>query len=701
MKKKTVLALALASAMVVPTVAHVATKVVYAEEEKSFDELKAELVKLIGEVKAAPLSFTATEAYDTVGKIETEKLNKEEVKTLINVVKELKVLLGKELGKYSTKEDSVYAAKLKLDANVQEYGMGSALQSGNEKLIKDSINEYRKHQEDTVINPKVAAVKKAEEDLAAAKAELNEVEADDYAGKLRVTQEIVDKQTALETAQKELLEAENNLAKKINGVENYVKVKEAVEAVVAKADAGVAKLKADVKARLAKETYKKKVSEMANFDKQEKIDAANVKADADINAAKKKIEDKLKVNTEANVTMNDVETYTQENHGNLAAEKVVLIEELLDKADIEAYVAAKKVKADIPGAPVTSVNDEETKYNEAYKDLGKKKTALEEATEKATKKVSLLGIAVDAEFSKDFFAKYEVQEKAIKILKDQLDAHKAELTQAKATKKTKETEKNKAEEALKAAPENEVLKTKFEAAKTALEVAQKAVEEAQAKIDEVKGHLANLEAKSKELFEAFRKYNEAVENGATKAEMDSIKEKLADILKSYNDYAKKHNLPTIDISSSEVVEKSWVKVDGVWYYRDKDGKDVYKNAWGKVDGLWYRFDEKGAMLAEQWVKVGEEWYWVNANGRLSQNEWVYVNDEWYFANASGRIAQNEWFYVNENWYWANASGRMAQNEWFESNGVWYYAKEDGKMACNETLEVNGTEYSFDESGALA
>lgn len=40
MKKKTVLALALASAMVVPTVAHVATKVVYAEEEKTLDELK-------------------------------------------------------------------------------------------------------------------------------------------------------------------------------------------------------------------------------------------------------------------------------------------------------------------------------------------------------------------------------------------------------------------------------------------------------------------------------------------------------------------------------------------------------------------------------------------------------------------------------------------------------------------------------------
>lgn len=699
MKKKTVLALALASAMVVPTVAHVATKVVYAEEEKSLDELKRELVELIGEVNVAPLEFKDADAYNSLENIKNEQLNKEEVKTLINVIKELKVLLGKELGKYSTKEKSILEALAKLSKD--EYNLGSVLQSGNEKLIADSINEYRMREEKNDIKPKVEAVEAAERDLAKAKAELNEVEADDYAGKLRVTQEIVDKQTVLEQAQKALLEAENKLANKINNVENYVKVKEAVDAVKEKAKAGVEKLKADVKARLAKEAYKKKANEVANYNTAEKIKAAKEKADAELNAAGKKIEDKLKVNTNVNVTLQDIDKYVQENHGNLEAKKVVLIEELLDKADIEAYVAAKKVRDAIPDQPVTDAKVEEKTYNDAYDVLGTKKDALEAASKDADKKVSLLGIAVDAEFSKDFFEKYGVQEEAIKVLKDQLEAHKNELTDAKADRKTKQDAKNKAEEDLKAKPENEVLKTKFEVAKKALEEAQKAVEEAQAKIDEVKGHLANLEAKSKELFETFKKYNEAVKNGATKAEMDIIKEKLANILKSYNDYAKKHNLPTIDISSSEVAEKSWSKVDGVWYYRDKDGKDVYKNAWGKINGLWYRFDEKGAMLAEQWVKVGEEWYWVNANGRLSQNEWVYVNDQWYFANASGRIAQNEWFFVNDQWYFANPSGRMAQNEWFEVAGVWYYAKEDGRMACNETLEINGTKYSFDESGALA
>lgn len=704
MKKKTVLALALASAMVVPTVAHVATKVVYAEEEKSFKELKEELVELIKEVNVAPLEFKDADTYNSLENIKTAKLNKEEVKTLINVIKELKVLLGKDLGKYSTKESSILAALAKLTED--SYGIGLDLKYKNKDLIADSINEYRMQQEKVSIKPLVKEVKRAERELAVAKAKLNEVEADDYAKKSEIETEIANKQGALVDAQRNLLTAENTLANKINSVESYVKVKDAVDAVIAKAKAGVEKLKADVKARLAKEAYEKKANQVANYNTKEKIDAAKAKAQAAVDAAKKKIEDKLNTNsdkTNKKLTIADVEEYAKEDHGNLkdAKEKIVVIEEVLDKADIEAYVSNKALLDAIPSQPVTSASDEETAYETAYGELKTAKAAYEEASKDATKKVSLLGIAIDADFSKDFFEKYGVQEEAVNILKTQLEAHKNELNKAKDDVVARENEKNEAEKALKAEPEDELLKTKFEAAKKALEKAQEYVKEVQAKIDEVKGHLANLEAKSKELFETFRKYNEAVQKGATKAEMDSLLKQLDKIVKRYDDYAKKHNLPTIDISTSEVAEKSWTQVGGVWYYRDKDGKDVYKNAWGKINGLWYRFDEKGAMLADQWVKVGEEWYWVNANGRLSQNEWVYVNNEWYFANASGRIAQNEWFLVNNEWYFANPSGRMAQNEWFEVGGVWYYAKEDGRMACNETLEINGTKYSFDESGALA
>ena len=520
----------------------------------------------------------------------------------------------------------------------------------------------------------------------------------------KIETEIANKQGNLVDAQRNLLAAENALANKINSVESYIKVKDAVDAVIAKAKAGVEKLKADVETRLKKEAYEKKANQVANYNTAEKIKAAKEKAEAAMKAAAKKIEDKLNTNsdkTNKKLTIADVEEYAKEDHGTLAKEKVVVIEEVLDKADIEAYVSNKALLEAIPDQPVTDASAEETAYETAYGVLKTKKAALDEATKDATKKVSLLGIAIDADFSKDFFEKYGVQEEAVNILKTQLVAHKNELNKAKDDVVARENEKNEAEKALKAEPEDEMLKTKFENAKKALETAQEYVKEVQAKIDEVKGHLANLEAKSKELFETFRKYNEAVQKGATKAEMDSLLKQLDKIVKRYDDYAKKHNLPTIDISTSEVAEKSWTQVGGVWYYRDKDGKDVYKNAWGKINGLWYRFDEKGAMLADQWVKVGEEWYWVNANGRLSQNEWVSVNDQWYFANASGRIAQNEWFFVNDQWYFANPSGRMAQNEWFEVAGVWYYAKEDGRMACNETLEINGTKYSFDESGALA
>lgn len=332
MKKKTVLALALASAMVVPTVAHVATKVVYAEEEKSFKELKEELVELIKEVNVAPLEFKDADTYNSLENIKTAGLNKEEVKTLINVIKELKVLLGKDLGKYSTKEKSVYEAKKKLEATAKKYGMGSVLQAKDKKLIEDSINEYREKQEKEVIKPKVEAVEEAERALAAAKAELNEVEADNYVEKGKITTKIAEKQEALEVAQKALLKAENDLANYINEVESYAKLRDAVEAVVAKAKAGVEKLKADVATRLAKEAYEKKASDMVKFNTQPKIDAAKTKADAEIEAAGNKIKAKLGVNAADQVTLQDIDTYLQEDHGNLAKEKVVVIEEVLKKS---------------------------------------------------------------------------------------------------------------------------------------------------------------------------------------------------------------------------------------------------------------------------------------------------------------------------------------------------------------------------------
>lgn len=687
MKKKTVLALALASAMVVPTVGHIASQTAVYAEEKTLDELKEEVAESAKKVddglNLAQKIFGNYESKDAF-----KDFTKEQVLKFKAIVEDLSALLGKKIGTYEAKSESVYKDFDKLVAKAYDEA---------NFLGQESITKYRTEKEKAIDAKEGKEVRDAQKTLDDKKAAFEKIAKDDYEGLKKASDEVLTAQKTLTEKQQALLKAQNDLATEINDIENYQKLKDVVSAFKFKANKAVAEFEKANVLETEKNKYEADKEAHEKYGTKEKIDAAKATAEKNLTDAKAKIETTLKTN--AKLDMAKVDEYLKENHGNLKAEEVALIEGLVAKADLDSYATAKVALEVIPTDPKAEANP--ANYEAAYKAEKTAKKALDNATKSAKEKVSVLGIAVDSQFSKDFLSKYNVQQEALKVLKEALKTHQEAEKTANDKVKEKQEALDKVKEDLKADPENPVVKEKVEVAEKDLKDAQKVLDAAKKAVEEVTGNITKFEAKSKELFESFKKYNEAVIKGATKAEMDMIKARLMRELEGYNVFAKENNLPTIDVSSSEVAEKSWVKVDGVWYYRDKDGKDVYKNAWGKVDGLWYRFDEKGAMLAEQWVKVGEEWYWVNANGRLSQNEWVYVNDEWYFANASGRIAQNEWFYVNENWYWANASGRMAQNEWFESNGVWYYAKEDGKMACNETLEVNGTEYSFDESGALA
>lgn len=684
MKKKTVLALALASAMVVPTVAHVATKVVYAEEKKTLDELKKEVAEKAKKVDEG-LNVKIFETYEA--ETAFKDFTKEQVLKFKAIVEDLNALLGKKIGTYEAKE-SVYKDFDNLVAKAYDK---------ENFLGQESITKYRTEQEKAIDAKEGKEVREAEEDLAKKKAALDKIPNDKYEEKAGAYDEVVAAQEYLAYKQEALLTAQNKLATEINGIENYQKLKDVVSAFKNRAEKAVAEFEKANKLEEEKNAYEKAKKDYEKYGTEDKLKEAKSTAEKNLADAKAKIEKTLKTNTK--LTINDVDEYLKDKHVNLKAEDVALIEGLIAKADLDSYSEANKTLAEIPKQVASEPSSK--KYEDAYKAEKAAKKALDNATKLAKEKVSVLGIAADSEFSQDFLSKYNVQQKALKELKAKLEYNEEveEAAQDKVDAKQKALDDLNKE--LKADPENPVVKERVETAEKDLKDAQKELDDAKKAVEEVKGNIAKFEAKSKELFESFKKYNKAVINGATKAEMDMIKAKLMRELEAYNNFAKENNLPTIDINSSEVVEKSWVQVDGVWYYRDKDGKDVYKNAWGKINGLWYRFDEKGAMLAEQWVKVGEEWYWVNANGRLSQNEWVYVNNEWYFANASGRIAQNEWFFVNDQWYFANPSGRMAQNEWFEVGGVWYYAKEDGRMACNETLEINGTKYSFDESGALA
>ena len=228
MKKKTVLALALASAMVVPTVAHVATKVVYAEEEKTLDELKKEVAEKAKKVDAdlSVQIFTNYESEDKFG-----DFTKEQVLKFKAIVEDLNALLGKKIGTYEAKEESVYKDFDKLVAKA--YGESNF-------LGQESITKYRTAKEKAIDDKEGKEVRDAQKVLDEKKAALDKIPNDKYEEKAGAYDEVVAAQEYLAYKQEALLTAQNKLATEINEIENYQKLKDVVSAFENRATKAVA-----------------------------------------------------------------------------------------------------------------------------------------------------------------------------------------------------------------------------------------------------------------------------------------------------------------------------------------------------------------------------------------------------------------------------------------------------------------------------
>lgn len=60
-----------------------------------------------------------------------------------------------------------------------------------------------------------------------------------------------------------------------------------------------------------------------------------------------------------------------------------------------------------------------------------------------------------------------------------------------------------------------------------------------------------------------------------------------------------------------VKQRGWVKVDGVWYYFDRNGN--VKTGWIKDHGKWYYADSTGAMQTGV-IKISGKVYYFNKSG---------------------------------------------------------------------------------------
>ena len=104
----------------------------------------------------------------------------------------------------------------------------------------------------------------------------------------------------------------------------------------------------------------------------------------------------------------------------------------------------------------------------------------------------------------------------------------------------------------------------------------------------------------------------------------------------------------------------WIKQDGKWWYKHKDGSYV-KDDWEKIDGKWYYFDSSGWMKANEWISYRSNWYYVNSSGVMLQSEWGYVNGKWYYFQSDGMCEKEGLHRISGKVYYFRSSGECVSN----------------------------------------
>lgn len=673
MKKKQLLALALVGAMSATTAAKLAPAKVYAEETVS---AKEKLVELVEGLKTSFPTFSQTlEMFDT--KEEVKKLSESQVKELTEIFTELKVLTGKKIGSLEFKTTVLEAEEAIKDKNMSYMGQVPGATDLN------SLIAYRaaalKHLEEH----ETKAVKDAEKAYEVAKKAFEAVSSTDYTELANKAQALKNAETALDTAKAAEVAAMDAILKTISDVENSKRLPVAVASVKARFVAAMDAYAKKVDLNTKKNAYLKANEILAKYETSAKLEEAKQKIQKEFDKYKEEFLAKINRQVKANEALEDADIVAYIEETLVDAEKKILIENNVTKAEIEEY--AKKHNENVKFQAMifgdkTAVETAKTAYNTANEALKKAQEALDKADKTVKDSISNLDFVVDFNKSAIQYKSYEAHLRTVNRVAAKLEVLAQTKNDAKkALDEAKETVAN-AETALAKDAENSVLQTELNTAKSVLETKVKAFEKAEKEFETVKADLERLSSMKKDLHAKFRMYADAAIKGAGNYELKLMREALEENLKRFNAFAADYNLPKVTVERPATeVSGTWSKVDGVWYYKDAKSLDVYKNAWGKIDGKWYKFDEKGAMLESKWYKEDGKWYWLKSNGSMASNEWVLVNGEWFWANASGRIAENEWVLVD---------------------GKWYFAKSGGYIAINVKLEINGKVYKFDKSGAL-
>lgn len=148
----------------------------------------------------------------------------------------------------------------------------------------------------------------------------------------------------------------------------------------------------------------------------------------------------------------------------------------------------------------------------------------------------------------------------------------------------------------------------------------------------------------------------------------------------------------------------WQKIDGKWYYFDKNVETygIMETGWLLYENTWYYLKATGEMASDEWVDGGK--YYVDANGVYIPGKvkvtgsWLKDNTGQWYRNTDGTYPRNQWQYIDGNWYHFDQNGYM-QTGWLQLGNTWYYLKPSGAMAIGWE-KVGGDWYYLNSSGAM-
>lgn len=148
----------------------------------------------------------------------------------------------------------------------------------------------------------------------------------------------------------------------------------------------------------------------------------------------------------------------------------------------------------------------------------------------------------------------------------------------------------------------------------------------------------------------------------------------------------------------------WQKIDGKWYYFDKNVETygIMETGWLLYENTWYYLKATGEMASDEWVDGGK--YYVDANGVYIPGKvkvtgsWLKDNTGWWYRNTDGTYPRNQWQYIDGNWYHFDQNGYM-QTGWLQLGNTWYYLKPSGAMAIGWE-KVGGDWYYLNSAGVM-